>query len=35
MKRITPNIMVEDVNKSIDYYKQNLEFEFVMGVAGE
>lgn len=31
-KKITPNIMVADVNATIDYYKQNLEFEFVMGV---
>lgn len=32
MKKITPNIMAADVNATIDYYKQNLEFEFVMGV---
>jgi len=32
MKKLTPNIMVKDVNKSIDYYNENLEFEFVMGV---
>ncbi len=32
MKKITPNIMVKDVNKTIDYYNENLEFEFVMGV---
>jgi len=32
MKKITPNIMVADVNATIDFYKQNLEFEFVMGV---
>ena len=32
MKKITPNIMVKDVNKTIKYYKENLEFKFVMGV---
>ena len=32
MKKITPNIMVANVNATIDYYKQNLEFEFVMGI---
>ena len=32
MKKITPNIMVADVNATINYYEQNLEFEFVMGV---
>ncbi|MFH1288085.1 MAG: VOC family protein [bacterium] len=31
-KKLTPNIMVKDVNKTTDYYKQKLEFEFVMGV---
>lgn len=31
-KKLTPNIMVEDVNKTIEYYQKNLEFEFVMGV---
>ena len=31
-KKLTPNIMVKDVNKTIEYYKQNLGFEFIMGV---
>ncbi len=31
-KKLTPNIVVKNVNKTINYYKQNLEFEFVMGV---
>jgi uncharacterized glyoxalase superfamily protein PhnB len=32
VEKITPNIMVKDVNNTIDYYKNVLEFEFVMGV---
>jgi uncharacterized glyoxalase superfamily protein PhnB len=32
MKKITPNIMVADVNATIDYYSNNLEFQVVMGV---
>ncbi len=32
MKKITPNIMVKNVNETVDYYRHNLEFEFVMGV---
>jgi len=32
MKKITPNIMVADVNATIDYYTNNLEFRVVMGV---
>ena len=32
MQKITPNIMVADVNATIDYYKNNLEFIIVMGV---
>jgi len=32
MKKITPNIMVEDVNATINYYKNNLEFQIVIGV---
>ena len=31
-KKLTPNIMVKDVNETIEYYKQNLGFEFIMGV---
>ncbi len=33
MKRLTPNLMVEDVNASLEYYIQKLGFEFAMGVA--
>ncbi|MCD4752984.1 MAG: hypothetical protein K8R40_07930 [Anaerolineaceae bacterium] len=32
MKKITPNIMVADVNATVDYNKNNLEFQIVMGV---
>ncbi len=32
MIKITPNIMVKDVNKTIDYYSNNLSFDVVMGV---
>ena len=35
MKKITPNIMVADVNATVDYYKNNLEFETVMVVDEE
>ena len=35
MKKITPNIMVADVNATIDYYKDNLGFETVMVVDEE
>ena len=35
MKKITPNIMVDNVNATIDYYKNNLEFQIVMGVNGK
>lgn len=31
-KKLTPNIMVKNVNETINYYKQNLGFEFIMGV---
>ncbi len=31
-KKITPNIMVTDVNATVDYYKNNLDFQIVMGV---
>ncbi|KKU46304.1 MAG: hypothetical protein UX65_C0005G0010 [Parcubacteria group bacterium GW2011_GWB1_46_8] len=33
MKKITPNIMVADVNATINYYKNNLDFQIVMGVS--
>lgn len=32
IKKLTPNLMTEDVNKTIDFYKDILGFEFVMGV---
>lgn len=32
MKKITTNLMVDDVNKTIDYYIKNLDFKFAMGV---
>lgn len=35
MKKITPNIMVADVNATVDYYKNNLGFETVMVVDEE
>ena len=30
--KLTPNMMVEDVNKTVDFYKNVLGFEFVIGV---
>ncbi|HBH46219.1 MAG: hypothetical protein A2445_00550 [Candidatus Jacksonbacteria bacterium RIFOXYC2_FULL_44_29] len=32
LKKITPNIMVADVNATVGYYKNNLDFQIVMGV---
>ena len=32
LKKLTPNIMVADVNATVDYYKNNLDFQIVMGV---
>lgn len=32
MKKITTNLMVNDVNKTIDYYVKNLGFKFALGV---
>lgn len=32
MQKITPNIMVADVNATINYYKNNLGFQLLMGV---
>jgi len=32
-KKLTPNIMVADVNATVDYYKNNLDFQIVMGVS--
>ncbi len=31
-KKLTTNMMVEDVNRSVDFYSNVLGFEFVMGV---
>jgi len=31
--KLTPNLMVEDVARTLDYYLDVLGFEFVMGVA--
>ena len=35
IKKLTPNLMIEDVNKTIDFYKDILGFEFVHGVPTE
>ncbi len=32
IKKLTPNLMVDDVNKTIEFYKEILGFTFVMGV---
>jgi len=32
MKKLTPNVMVENVNKTIEFYKNVLEFETVITV---
>lgn len=32
MKKITANLMVEDVNRTVDYYLENLDFKFAMGI---
>lgn len=32
LKKLTPNLMVDDVNKTVDFYKEDLGFEFVMAV---
>ncbi|MFH0856358.1 MAG: VOC family protein [bacterium] len=31
-KKITPNLMVADVNATVDYYKSNFDFQILMGV---
>jgi len=33
LTKITPNIMVADVNATANYYKNNLDFQIVMGVS--
>ncbi|RUM67132.1 MAG: bleomycin resistance family protein [Sulfurospirillum sp.] len=35
VKSLTPNLLVDDVSQSIEFYTQNLEFSFVMGVTDE
>lgn len=32
LQTMTPNLIVHDVNKTIDYYRDKLGFEFVMSV---
>ena len=35
LKKLAPNLMVEDVNRTVEFYREVLEFEFVMGVIEE
>lgn len=35
MAQLTPNIIVKDVNKTVNYYKENLNFTLSMGVDSE
>lgn len=35
MNKLTPNLMVEDVNRTVEFYHDVLGFEFVMGVIEE
>lgn len=35
MNSLTPNLMVEDVNKTVEYYQKVLGFELVMTVPNE
>ena len=32
IKKLIPNLMVEDVNRTAEFYRDVLGFEFVMGV---
>jgi len=32
MKSVTPNLIVEDVNKTTEWYKETLGFEMIMSV---
>ena len=32
LKKLTTNLMVEDINRTIEFYKETLGFEFVMAV---
>jgi lactoylglutathione lyase len=35
LKKLTPNVMVEDVNRTIQFYKEMLGFELLTTVPGE
>ena len=35
LTKLTPNLMVEDVNRTVEFYQEVLGFEFVMGVIEE
>lgn len=35
LNKLTPNLMVEDVNRTVEFYHDVLGFEFVMGVIEE
>ena len=35
LTKLTPNLMVEDVNRTVEFYQGVLGFEFVMGVIEE
>ncbi|PXF57324.1 MAG: hypothetical protein C4B59_15440 [Candidatus Methanogaster sp.] len=35
LTKLTPNLMVEDVNRAVEFYQEVLGFEFVMGVIEE
>ncbi len=35
LNKLTPNLMVEDVNHTVEFYQDVLGFEFVMGVIEE
>ncbi|NIR52325.1 bleomycin resistance family protein, partial [candidate division KSB1 bacterium] len=34
-RSLTPNVMVEDVNETVEYYKDKLGFELIMSVPEE
>ena len=35
LNKLAPNLMVEDVNRTVEFYQEVLGFEFVMGVVEE
>ncbi|OYT63392.1 glyoxalase, partial [Methanosarcinales archaeon ex4484_138] len=35
LNKLAPNLMVEDVNRTVEFYQEVLGFEFVMGVIEE